>query len=218
MMVEAAATVVAPRFSRGRAAWTVVAALTIAGALIGVLWSWLAPPVHAVVVLTRTGDRVLAYIGNDADNFFFAAFLNVGLVVVLAVIAAVLVWQWRAHRGPVLAAALAVGCAIAAAAAAAVGAVLVRWRYGRIDITSAPVSPEDRVHDVIEAPAVFFGHSPLLIAATVLFPAAVAALVYALIAVSTGRDDLGGWPPQEPTGRTGTADDARPADPPPPLP
>ena len=103
----------------------------------------------------------------------------------LAVVAAVLVWQWRAHRGPAMVAALAIGSAAAAGAAAGVGAVLVHWRYGAIDIAGAPVSPEHRVHYVVEAPAVFFGHSPLQIAATILFPAAVAALVYALMAVST---------------------------------
>ena len=53
------------------------------------------------------------------------------------------------------------------------------------------------MHYVIEAPAVFFGHSPLQIATTILFPAAIAALVYALMAVSTPRDDLGAWPPVE---------------------
>ena len=138
-----------------------------------------------------------AYLGNEADHFFIAAFLIVGMLGVLAVVAAVLVWQWRAHRGPVMVAALAIGAAAAAGAAAGVGAVLVHWRYGTIDIAGAPVSPEHRVHYVIEAPAVFFGHSPLQIAATVLFPAAVAALVYALIAASTARDDLGAWPPVE---------------------
>ena len=51
------------------------------------------------------------------------------------------------------------------------------------------------MHYVVDAPAVFFGHSPLQIAATVLFPVAIAALVYALMAVSTARDDLGAWPP-----------------------
>ena len=43
----------------------------------------------------------------------------------------------------------------------------------------------------------FFGHSPLLIALTILFPAAIAALVYSLTAVSIARDDLGAWPPVE---------------------
>ena len=190
----------------------VVAGLAVAGALIGALWAWLAPPIHGVVALTKSGERVKAYLGNEADHFFIAAFLIVGMLGVLAVVAAVLVWQWRAHRGPAMVAALAIGSAAAAGAAAGVGAVLVHWRYGAIDIAGAPVSPEHRVHYVIEAPAVFFGHSPLQIAATILFPAAVAALVYALMAVSTQRDDLGAWPPvEEPLGPPVTAESALPS-------
>lgn len=184
-----------PRVSRVRAAVTVVAGLALTGAVIGVLWAWLAPSVHGVVALTKSGERVRAHLGNEADHFFVAAFLVIGMLCVMAVVAAVLVWQWRAHRGPVMVTALAVGSAAAAAVAAGVGAALVHWRYGSIDINSAPISPEHRVHYVIEAPSVFFGHSPLLIALTILFPAAIAALVYALMAVSIPRDDLGAWPP-----------------------
>jgi hypothetical protein len=187
-----------PRVSRRRAAVTVVVGLTVAGALVGALWAWIAPPIHGVIALTKSGDRVHVYLGNESDNFFFSAFLLVGLVVVLAIVAAVLVWQWRPHRGPVLVAALAIGSAAAAGAAASVGALLVRSRYDIIDIAGAPISPEDRVHYVTEAPPVFFAQTPLLIAASILFPAAMAALVYALIAVSTSRDDLGAWPPVEP--------------------
>jgi len=186
-----------PRFSRRRAALTTVVGLTVAGALVGALWAWLAPSIHAVVALTKSGNRVKGYLGNESDNFFTAAFLMVGMASVLAFVAAVLVWKWRAHRGPVIAAALSIGSAAAGAAAAGVGAVLVHWRYGTIDMAAAPVSPEHRVHYVIEAPAVFFGHGPLQIATTILFPAAVAAFVYALMAVSTQRDDLGAWPPVE---------------------
>jgi hypothetical protein len=186
-----------PRFSRRRAVLTTVGALTVAGGLVGALWAWLAPPVHGVVALTKSGERVKAYLGNEADHFFIAAALIVGMVSALAVVAAVLVWQWRAHRGPTMVAALAVGAAAAAGAAAGVGAVLARWQYGVVDIASAPVTPAHRVHYIVEAPAVFFGHGPLQIAATILFPAATAALVYALMAVSTQRDDLGAWPPQE---------------------
>jgi hypothetical protein len=186
-----------PRISRDRAAVIVVVGLAAAGALVGALWAWLAPPIHGVVALTRDGERIRAYLGNEADHFFIAAFLVVGMVGVVAVVAAVLVWQWRAHRGPVMVAALTIGMATAAGAAAGVGALLVHWRYGTIDVDAAPISPEHRVHYVVEAPAVFFGHSPLLIAATLLFPVAIAALVYALLAVSTARDDLGAWPPVE---------------------
>jgi hypothetical protein len=186
-----------PCISRRRAALITVACLTAAGAAVGALWAWLAPPIHGIVALTKSGNRVKAYLGDESDHFFLAAFLVVGMVSALAVVAAVLVWKWRAHRGPVMTAALALGSAAAAGAASGVGAALVHWRYGAIDIASAPVSPEHRVHYVIEAPAVFFGHGPLQIAATILFPAAVAALVYALMAVSTQRDDLGAWPPVE---------------------
>jgi hypothetical protein len=184
-----------PRLSKRRAVLIAVAGLTVAGVFVGALWAWLAPPIHGVVALTKSGERVKAYLGNEADHFFIAAFLIVGMLSALAVIAAVLLWQWRAHRGPAMVAALAIGAATAAGAAAGVGAVLVRWRYGAVDIATAPVSPEHRVHYMVEAPAVFFGHSPLLVAATVLFPAAAAALVYALLVVSTQRDDLGAWPP-----------------------
>ena len=186
-----------PRISRRRAALTTIAGTSAAGALVGALWAWLAPPIHGVVALTKSGNRIKAYLGNEGDHFFIGAFLVVGMVSVLAVVAAVLVWKWRAHRGPVMVAALAVGSVAAAGATAGVGAVLAHWRYGAIDIAAAPVSPEHRVHYVIEAPAVFFGHGPLQIATTVLFPAAAAALVYALMAVSTQRDDLDAWPPEE---------------------
>jgi hypothetical protein len=202
-----------PRISRRRAFLITVVGLTVAGALVGALWAWLTPPIHGVVALTKSGERVKAYLGNESDHFFIAAFLIAGMLSALAVIAAVLLWQWRTHRGPAMVSALAIGAATAAGAAAGVGAVLVRWRYGAIDIAGAPVSPEHRVHYVIEAPAVFFGHSPLHVAATILFPAAAAALVYALLAVSTQRDDLGAWPPvDEPViGSPVTADGVLPS-------
>jgi hypothetical protein len=202
-----------PRNSRRRAVAVTFAGLTVAGALVGALWAWLAPPIHGLVALTKRGERVKAFLGNESDNFFIGAFLIVGILGALAVVAAVLLWQWRAHRGPAMVAALAIGSAAASGAAAGVGAVLAHWRYGAIDIAGAPVSPEHRVHYVIEAPSVFFGHSPLQIAATILLPAATAALVYALMAVSTQRDDLGAWPPvDEPViGPPVTAESALPS-------
>lgn len=186
-----------PRVSRSRAAATVVLGLAVAGALMGALWAWIAPPIRGVIALTKSGQRVHAALGNEADNYFLSAFLLVGVLVAVAVVSAVLVWQWRPHRGPVLCTALAIGSAAAAGAAAGVGALIVRARYDVIDIAGAPISPERRVQYVTEAPPVFFAHTPWLIAASILFPVAMAALVYALIAVSTSRDDLGGWPPVE---------------------
>ena len=43
----------------------------------------------------------------------------------------------------------------------------------------------------------FFGPSQLQMACTLLLPAATAALVYAVPAAATARDDLGGYPPVE---------------------
>jgi len=187
----------APRFSRRAAAAFIVIGLAVAGALVGALWAWLAPPAHGVVALTRSGQRVQTYLGSESDHLFVAAAMLIGMLVPLAVISAVLVWQWRAHRGPVIATALWVGSVAAAAGAAGVGALLVHWRYGTVPFETAPVTPQNRVYYFTEAPPVFFAHGPLQIATTLLFPAAVAALVYSLMAVATPRDDLGAWPAQE---------------------
>jgi hypothetical protein len=102
--------------------------------------------------------------------------------------------------------------------AAGVGALLAHWRYGTVDVAAAPVTPDHRVYYVFEAPGVFFGHSPWLIATTLLVPAGIAALVYAICALSAKRDDLGAWPPIEPryfsaSGPVPTVDAAPPADP-----
>ncbi|WP_431240091.1 DUF2567 domain-containing protein [Mycolicibacterium aichiense] len=185
------------RFSRHRAAITVVVGLTVTGAVIGVVWSVLAPSAHGVVALTRSGQRVQTYLGSESDHLFVAAALLIGLLTSMAIVAAVLVWQWRAHRGPLLATALWVGSIAAAAAAAGVGALLVRWHYGPVPFDTAPVTPENRIFYYSEAPPVFFAHGPLQIATTLLFPAAIAALTYALMAVATPRDDLGAVPPMD---------------------
>lgn len=168
-----------------------------AGIPIAALWAWIAPPVHGAVALTRAGERVQAYLGNEAEHFFVAPFLMLGLLGVLAVVATALAWQWQAHRGPGMVAGLSVGLVGSAALAALAGAQLVHRRYGVVDIESAPLSPDHRVHYFTEAPPVFFGHTPLQIAATLLSPAAAAALTYALCATWAIRDDLGGYPPAD---------------------
>ncbi len=187
-----------PRGSNGRAAAAVIVGMAGAGVVVGALWGWLAPPVHGVYALTRAGERVQTYLGDEADHFFVAAFLMLGMLWVVSVIAPVLVWQWRARRGPVMVAALTVGAVAAAAVATTVGTFLVRARYPALDIDAAPVSPEHRVHYYTQAPSAFFGQGSLEMAATLLVPAATAALVYALFAVAAVRDDLGGYPPIEP--------------------
>ncbi len=186
-----------PRITLRSAALRVMGALTLAGAAVGALWVVLAPPVHGVVALSKTGERVHAYLGNEADHFFVAAALLLGMLTVLAVVSAVAVWQWQAHRGPVMVTALTIGSALGALAAAGVGTALAHRRYGVVDVAAAPVTPDNRFHYFTEAPSVFFGHSPVQMATGLLVPAAAAAVVYALLAVSATHDDLGGYPPQQ---------------------
>ncbi len=184
----------APRISRRRAAITVSAGLLPVGALVGALWAWLAPPIKGAVALTHSGERLHEYLGSEADHFFVSAFLMLGLLNVVAAVAAVLVWQWRPHRGPGMVVGLCTGAVIAAGAAVGVGMLLVHLRYGTPDFAAAPVSHDHPLFYVTEAPSVFFGPSWLQGACTLLLPAATAALVYAVPVAATARDDLGGYP------------------------
>lgn len=181
--------------SRRSAAALIVAGLAVSGALLGALWAWAAPAIHTITALTRSGERVDAFLGREADNLFVAAAMMIGMLSWLAVVSAVGVWQWRAHRGPVLVSALWLGQVAAAAAATGTGAFLAHARYGTPDRQGAVLTPQNRVQYFTEAPPVFLGHNVFQVAVTLLLPAAVAALVYALMTVATPRDDLGAWPP-----------------------
>jgi hypothetical protein len=184
----------APRISRRRAAITVTAGLLPVGVLVGALWAWLAPPIKGAVALTHSGERLHEYLGSEADHFFVSAFLMLGLLNVVAAVAAVLAWQWRPHRGPGMVTGLCTGVVIAAGAAVGVGVLLVHLRYGTPDFAAVPVSHDHPLYYVTEAPSVFFGPSWLQGACTLLLPAATAALVYAVPVAATARDDLGGYP------------------------
>ena len=197
LSLERSDQVAPPRLSQRQAAVRVVAGITLLGVVVGAVWGWVAPPIQLVIALTKDGDRVRGYVGDESDLIFLGAFLMTGLLFALAVTAAVAVWQWRPHRGPVMVGALSIGALAAAGAAAGVGAAVARWRHGVVDVAAAPISPEHRVSYALEAPAVFFGHGPLQLAASIIVPAGVAALVYAICALSTKRDALGAWPPIE---------------------
>ena len=184
----------APRISRRRAAITVAAGLLPVGALVGAVWAWLAPPIKGAVALSHSGERLHEYLGSEADHFFVSAFLMLGLLNVVAAVAAVLAWQWRPHRGPGMVAGLCTGVVIAAGAAVGVGVLLAHLRYGTPDFAAAPVSHDHPLYYVTEAPSVFFGSSRLQSACTLLLPAATAALVYAIPVAATARDDLGSYP------------------------
>lgn len=194
--------IVAPRLPRSAAFGVIVLGVAVCGTAIGALWAQLAPAIHGVVVLTHSGEHVQAYLGDEAEHFFVAPFLLIGLLGALAVVVATLGWQWVAHRGPGMVAVLAVGMIAAAGLAVLSGGRLVHRRYGVVDVDAAPVTPEHRVHYFADAPPAFFGHTPLQIAATLLLPAATAALAYALCATWSVRDDLGGYPATEVTAQS----------------
>jgi Protein of unknown function (DUF2567) len=186
----------APRTSRARAVLTVVVGLLITGVLSGGLWGWIAPPIHAVVALNRKGARVHDYLGNESQHFFVAPCLLLGLLTTVSIVGSLLVWQWRAHRGPAMILGLWIGLMAGAAAAAAVGAMVVRMRYGALNFDAVPLSSgEHSIAYVYEAPPVFFGHGYAQIATTLLWPVGFAALVWALLAAANARDDLGAYPP-----------------------
>lgn len=169
----------------------VVAALGIFGAALGAVWAWMAPPIHTITGLAKSGDRVDGFLGREADNVFVASAMLIGLLSMLAVITAVLVWQWRERRGPQMVITLWIGMTVAGAAAAGTGAALAHWRYGTPDHKGVPLTPDNRVAYFTEAPPVFMGHSPFQVAVTLLLPAALGVLVYTLMTVATPRDDLG---------------------------
>lgn len=184
-----------PRRARARAFLLVGGGSAATGLLIGALWAWIAPPIRAVVALTRSGERVHDYLGNESEHFFVAPALMLGLLTALAVVASVWAWQWQQHRGPGMVVALSLGLLTAAAVAAAVGAALVRLGYGALDFDAVPLGKSPSVAYVTQAPPVFFSDRPLQIAVSLLWPVGVAALVYAVRVAADARDDLGALPP-----------------------
>jgi hypothetical protein len=173
-----------------------MAGFATAGVLIGAWWAWIAPSIHAVVAITRTGERVHDYLGNESQDFFVAPCMMLGLLTVLAAVAAVLAWQWREHRGPAMIVGLTLGSLIAAAVAAAVGALCVRLRYGALNFDAIPLSNDHKIAYVVEAPPVFFDQTALHVVASLGWPAVVASLIYAAMAAASARDDLGAGVPE----------------------
>ena len=182
------------RPSRVRAIVILWLGRAVTGVGVGGLWAFLAPPLRAVVALTRSGERVHDYLGAESEHFFDAPCLLLGLLTAAAVVAAVLVWQWREQRGPGMVVGLSIGMVITAAVASATGAALVRMTYGALNFDAVPLSGKPSVAYVLQAPPVFFALGPLQVATTLMCPAAIAALVYAVLAAANARDDLGGLP------------------------
>lgn len=189
------ATVVRPAASPARLglrrAGLVLFGLLMSGGLVGAGWAWMAPPIHAVVGVSKAGKRVHDYLGNESELFFVAPSLLLGLLAVLAIVVPVAAWQWTRYRGPQMVIVLVLGLAAAAAAAAGVGALIVRLRYGALDFDTVALPGGHGFAYVIEAPPVFFDRHLLQVAATVVWPAGIAGLVYSVLAAASAHDDLG---------------------------
>ncbi|HZC53126.1 MAG TPA: DUF2567 domain-containing protein [Mycobacterium sp.] len=182
------------RASRARAIVIAALGFSATGVLIGGLWAWIAPPIHVAVAITHAGERVHEYLGTESGHFFDAPCLMLGLLTVVSVIAPVLAWQWRERRGPGMVVGLSVGMVVVAVAASALGALLVLLRYGAVNFDAVPLFGKPAVAYVVQAPPVFFGPGPLQAVLTLLWPAGIAALVYAVLAAGNARDDLGSLP------------------------
>lgn len=95
----------APWVSAGdlRAAAWLAGALTVAGALLGLVWQAIAPRTHGFVYMPHSvvPDESEAFIGTDGRFTLLTG--AVGLL------AAVIAWMWRSARGPSVAVALAGG-------------------------------------------------------------------------------------------------------------
>src|ERR1700722_12117472 len=166
--------------------------MALAGVAAGAVWAWLAPASPSAVIVTKAGKRIHEYLGNEGDHYFDSAGMMIGLLVGLAVVSAVLVWQWRQRRGPAMVIGLTAGGVALAAAATGVGAGLVRLRYGHTDIGA--VVADHKLHYITEAPAEFPPHTPLQGLSLLLVPPASGALTYVIMPAASADDYLGVTP------------------------
>ena len=165
-------------------------ALTLAGAAVGRCGRGWPRRCTGVVALSKTGERVHAYLGNEADHFFVAAALLLGMLTVLAAVSAVAVWQWRAHRGPVMVAALTIGSALGGWPPAGSGRP---WPIDATASTSPRTGDPGQPVPLLHRGAVgFFGHSPVQMATGLPVPAAGRRRGVYVAGRCATHDDLGG--------------------------
>src|ERR1700739_4418098 len=74
------------RTPRVRAIVTTGLGLAVTGVVLGGLWAFIAPPIRAVVAITRSGERVHDYPGAESEHFFDAPCLFLGVLTVAAVV------------------------------------------------------------------------------------------------------------------------------------
>lgn len=156
-----------------KAAARVVVVSVVVSALAGVVWGFLAPAEHLLVVVENQGA---ALTGESAHQFDSVA-IFVGIAALLGLVAAVGCWQWRSLRGPTLFAGLLIGAAAGTAAMAGVGELVAQLRYPR---------PESAAVNTIVAVAPGIGTLLVLIVQPL-----VASFVFLAVASVNPLDDLG---------------------------
>lgn len=151
----------------------IVGALTVLGALAGVVWALLAPAVRVLVVAE---DRGVVLTGENLHPFDAVA-IFVGIGVVLGVLSAVVVWGMRRVRGPGALAGLVIGSGLGAGAAALVGMGVAGLRF--------PDVHGPAVGTIVSQPPGL--STPMVLVAQPL----AAALIYLLVVALSPHDDLG---------------------------
>jgi Protein of unknown function (DUF2567) len=171
-----------PWFAPGdvRAAALLAGVLIVAGILAGVLWSVISPHAQGVVVSKTQIGLFEQESWIAADGRFAIITAVIGLVVGAAA------WFWRARRGPVLVAGLAIGAGLGALLTALVG----HWLSSGHDTGAVNTQIQLRV-------AV---HAHGLIA----LEAVLAVAAYLVGVLFSGPDDLARPATSEPVGEPGT--------------
>jgi hypothetical protein len=172
---DPAAPVGSDRVATLKAAGLLIAAMAVVGALLGVVWEAWSPPGPVGAVLTHgiQADESEAFIAGDGRFVLITAIVGVA-----AALVAWYVRPFRAVRGPLIAAALAVGGVAGAALTELVG-YLLRGSGTKVACSSETGKCIDHL------PLTVHMHALLLVEAI------VALLVYSLLAAFAVSDDLG---------------------------
>lgn len=111
-----------------RTAARVVLGAVALGAVGGIVWGLLAPPIQAIVV---TPDRA-APVTGESDHEFDAVAIFASISAVVALLTAVGAWRLARPRGPILYGGILLGSVTGAATMAVVGEGVARLRHPHV--------------------------------------------------------------------------------------
>ena len=160
-----------------RFAGVVAAALAVLGAAAAPLWSAISPHSRAIVISSSV------VIPDETEGFVSADGRFLVITALIGLVAGLVCWSRRSYRGPVVAAALAVGGTLGSAITALLGHQLSSGRG------SGPVGT------IIRLPVTLHAHGFIAV------EGALALLVYLVGTLFVAPDDLGR--PAEPVGPPG---------------